>query len=198
MTKSLMGTKTLENLMKAFAGECQARTRYTYYASVAKKQGFEQIANIFTETAENEKEHAKKFMKWALVYTDNPCMVDISASYPLAYSEKDTRANLISAAEGEYEEWSDLYNNFEQIARDEGFPEIAETFHEIAEVEERHEKRYRKLAENIEKGIVFKRDVEVEWKCGNCGYIHKGKEAPDCCPACKHPQGFFEIFVETY
>ncbi len=198
MAKSLDGTQTLENLMKAFAGECQARTRYTYYSSVAKKQGFVQIANIFMETAENEKEHAKKFMKWALVYTDNPRMVDICASYPLAYSEKDTRANLIEAANGEHEEWSDLYNNFEQIAKDEGFPEIAETFHEIAEVEEHHEKRYRKLAANIENGLLFKRDTEVEWKCNNCGYIHKGTEAPDCCPACKHPQGYFEVFVENY
>ena len=200
MGKSLVGTKTLENLMKAFAGECQARTRYTYYASVAKKEGYVQIQNIFMETAENEKEHAKKFMKCMLAYTqgENPRMVDIAASYPLAYSDKDTQANLISAAEGEYEEWSDLYNNFSKIAKEEGFPDIAHTFDEIAEVEEHHEKRYRKLASNIEKGIVFSRDEEVEWKCDNCGYIHKGKSAPQLCPACTHPQGYFEIFVETY
>lgn len=200
MGKSLVGTRTLENLMKAFAGECQARTRYTYYASVAKKEGYVQIQNIFMETAENEKEHAKKFMKWMLAYTEgeNPRMVDIAAAYPLAYSDKDTHANLISAAEGEHEEWSDLYNNFAKIAHEEGFSDIAYTFEEVAEVEEHHELRYRKLAGNIEKGIVFKRDEEVEWKCNNCGYIHKGKEAPELCPACAHPQDYFEIFVETY
>ena len=200
MSKSLVGTKTLENLMKAFAGECQARTRYTYYSSVAKKEGYVQIANIFMETAENEKEHAKRFMKLALKYTpgENPRMVDISASYPLAYSDCDTKANLISAAEGEYEEWSDLYSSFSKEAQAEGFPEIAHIFTEIAEVEEHHEKRYRKLADNIEKGIVFKRDEEVEWKCNNCGYVHKGKSAPESCPACAHPQAHFEIFIETY
>lgn len=200
MAKSLVGTRTLENLMKAFAGECQASTRYTYYASVAKKQGYEQISSIFLETARNEIQHAKKFLKWAICYTEgeNPRMVDINASYPLAYSETDTLSNLKSAAEGEHEEWTELYNNFGDIAKEEGFPEIGHTFHEIAKVEERHERRYLKLAENIEKGIVFKRDEEVEWKCDNCGYIHKGKEAPEICPSCTHPQAFFEIFKQTY
>lgn len=200
MSKSLVGTKTLENLMKSFAGECQAATKYKYYASVAKKQGYVQISNIFLETSRNEIEHAKKFMKWAIQYTEgeNPRMVDINASYALAYSDSDTLANLRAAAEGEHEEWTELYNNFGDIAEEEGFPEIAYTFREIAEVEERHEKRYLKLAGNIEKGIVFERDHEVEWKCDNCGYIHKGKSAPQICPSCTHPQAHFEIFVETY
>ena len=200
MSKKLVGTRTLENLMKAFAGESQARTRYTYYSAVARKQGYIQIANIFLETAENEKEHAKKFMKWALEYTkgENPRMVEINASYPLAYSDSDTVANLKSAADGEYEEWAILYKEFGKVAKEEGFPEIGHTFHEISEVEEKHEKRYRKLAANIEKGLVFERDSEVEWKCINCGYVHKGKSAPDCCPACTHPQSYFEIFTENY
>ena len=139
-------------------------------------------------------------MKWAIQYTDgeNPRMVDINASYPLAYSDSDTLANLRAAAEGEHEEWTELYNNFGDIAKEEGFPDIAYTFHEIAKVEQRHEKRYLKLAGNIEKGIVFERDQEYEWKCDNCGYIHKGKSAPQICPSCTHPQSYFEIFVENY
>jgi rubrerythrin len=200
MAKSLVGTKTLENLMKAFAGECQASTRYAYYSSVARKAGYVQIANIFEETSGNEKEHAKKFMKWALEYTkgENPRMVEINASYPLAYSAGDTLANLKAAADGEHEEWTQAYVAFGKTAKEEGFPDVADTFTEIAEVEERHEKRYRKLAENIEKGVVFKREEIVEWKCNNCGYIHRGKSAPESCPACAHPQGYFELFVPAY
>jgi rubrerythrin len=200
MSKSLVGTKTLENLMKAFAGECQARTRYTYYSSVARKAGYVQIANIFMETAENEKEHAKKFMKWALEYTkgENPRTVNIAAGYPLAYAENDTLANLKAAAQGEHEEWTELYSAFARVSEDEHFPDIAHTFREIAEVEERHETRYLKLAANIETGAVFVREQEVEWKCNNCGYIHRGKNAPDSCPACAHPRGYFELFVESY
>ncbi len=200
MSKSLKGTKTLENLMKAFAGESQARTRYTYYATVAKKHGYVQIANIFMETAENEKEHAKRFMKCALMYSDGKdnVPVDIRATYPFAYSDTDTLMNLKMAAQGEHEEWSDLYDSFSKTAIEEGFADIARVFSEIAKVEEHHEKRYLKLAKNIENETLYKKDSAVEWKCDNCGYIHHGKEAPKSCPACAHPQNYFEVFVETY
>lgn len=192
--KSLRETKTAENLMKAFAGESQARNRYTYYASAAKKEGYVQIANIFTETAENEKEHAKVFMKFLLA-DFNGDTVNINASYPVAYG--DTKANLLAAAAGENEEWTELYPTFARIAEEEGFPQIAAAFRNIAEVEKHHEARYKKLAENIEKETVFKKDEKVLWKCVNCGYIFEGEGAPKVCPACLHPQGYFEVFVET-
>jgi rubrerythrin len=200
MSKSLVGTKTLENLMKAFAGESQARNRYTFYASVARKEGYVQIANIFLEAADNEKEHAKKFMKLAIEHTpgENPRQVEITASYPLAYDAAATLGNLKAAADGEHEEWTDAYPAFARTAKEEGFPDIAAVFTEIAEVEERHERRYRKLAANIETGGVFKKAAAVEWKCNNCGYIHKGEAAPLKCPACAHPQGYFEVFAENY
>ena len=193
--KSLKGTKTAENLMKSFAGESQARTRYTYYASEARKEGYVQIHNIFMETAENEKEHAKRFFKFL---NEDLCgeTVEINADYPVALG--DTKTNLKAAAEGENEEWTELYPKFADIAEEEGFAEIAYVWREIAEVEERHEIRFKKLLENIENNKVFKKDEEVEWKCNNCGYIHRGKSAPEKCPACAHPQGFFEVFVETY
>lgn len=193
--KSLKGTRTAENLMKAFAGESQARTRYTYYASQAKKEGYVQISNIFMETAENEKEHAKRFFKFL---NESLCgqAVEINAAYPVALG--DTKVNLKAAAEGENEEWTDLYPAFADVADEEGFPQIAHVFREIAEVEERHEARYRKLLSNIENNKVFEKDEEVEWKCNNCGYIHKGKSAPQACPACAHPMGYFEVFKETY
>jgi rubrerythrin len=193
--KSLKGTKTAENLMKSFAGESQARTRYTYYASQAKKEGYVQISNIFAETAENEKEHAKRFFKFL---NEDLCgeTVDINADYPVALG--DTKLNLKAAAEGENGEWTELYPKFADIAEEEGFPKIAYVWREIAEVEERHEIRFRKLLENIEDNKVFEKDEEVEWKCNNCGYIHKGKSAPEKCPACAHPKGYFEVFVETY
>ncbi|KNF09016.1 rubrerythrin [Gottschalkia purinilytica] len=193
--KSLKGTKTAENLMRSFSGESQARTRYTYYSSQAKKEGYVQIANIFYETAENEKEHAKRFYKFlnASLPGDE---VEIQASYPVALG--DTKLNLKAAAEGENDEWSKLYPSFADIADEEGFPEIAYVFREIAEVEERHEIRFRKLLSNIENDRVFKKDEEVEWKCNNCGYIHKGKSAPEVCPSCAHPIDYFEVFVETY
>lgn len=188
----LKGTRTEKNLLKAFAGESQARNRYTFFADVAKKEGYEQISGIFMETAENEREHAKVFFKY-LEGGD----VEIAASY-LAGKIGSTEENLLAAAEGEKMEWGKLYPDFSKTAREEGFAEIAESFDEIAEVEERHERRYRKLLENLEKGLLFKKDREVEWKCRNCGYIHRGREAPVICPACKHPQSYYELFVENY
>jgi len=193
--KSLKGTRTAENLMKSFAGESQARTRYTYYASQAKKDGYVQISNIFMETAENEKEHAKRFFKFL---NEDLCgeAVEITADYPVALG--DTKTNLKAAAEGENEEWTELYPKFAEIAEEEGFPKIAYVWREIAEVEERHEIRFKKLLENIEENKVFEKDEIVEWKCNNCGYIHRGKSAPQKCPACDHPIDHFEVFVETY
>lgn len=193
--KSLKGTKTAENLMKAFAGESQARNRYTYYASIAKKEGYVQIQNIFLETADNEKEHAKRFFKFFNEDMQGEA-VEITASFPVGMA--DTKANLLAAAEGENEEWEDLYPAFADVADEEGFPEIAEVFRKVADAEKRHETRYRKLLDNVKNNKVFKKDTEVEWKCNNCGYIHKGKEAVDLCPACAHPQAHFEVFVETY
>ena len=193
--KSLHGTKTAENLLKAFAGESQARNRYTYYASTAKKENYVQIANIFTETADNEKEHAKRFYKF-LMGSVNGEMVEMTASYPVAMG--DTKSNLLAAAEGEKEEWGELYPTFATVAEEEGFDDIACVFRNIAEVEKHHEARYRKLYANVIADEVFKKPVEVEWKCGNCGYIHKGSSAPVSCPACAHPQGYFEVFVEAY
>ncbi len=193
--KSLEGTQTAENLMKAFAGESQARMRYTYYASQAKKDGYVQIQNIFLETAENEKEHAKRFFKFLNESLEGQG-VDIEANYPVGLSE--TKDNLRWAAEGENEEWTDLYPAFADKADEEGFPQVAVVFREIAEAEERHERRFRKILSNIEEGRVFSRDTEVEWKCNNCGYIAEGKSAPQVCPSCDHPQDHFELFVETY
>lgn len=193
---SLKGTKTAENLMKSFAGECQARTRYTYYSSIAKKQGYVQISNIFMETAEQEKEHAKKFYKYLKEdFIDEA--IEITASYPVSFHE-DTMANLKAAAAGENEEWTELYPEFAKVAREEGFEAIATTFERISEVEKTHEARYNKLAKNIEEGKVFKKDEKVLWKCLNCGHIHEGEEAPKLCPTCVHPQGYFEVFVEAY
>ncbi len=190
--KDIKGTKTEKNLLASFAGESQARNRYTYFASVAKKAGFEQIAAIFLETADNEKEHAKRFFK-LLEGGD----IEITASYPAGIIG-DTVQNLEAAAAGENLEWTKLYKEAESTARKEGFEEIAVQFKEIAEVEEEHEKRYRKLVENLKKGKVFKKDIVVKWKCRNCGYVHEGKEAPEVCPSCAHPQAFYEILCENY
>ncbi len=192
MGKSVKGTKTEKNLLASFAGESQARNRYTYFASVAKKAGFEQIAAIFLETAENEKEHAKMFFKF-LEGGD----LEITAAYPAGIIG-DTGANLVAAAAGENLEWTKLYKAAEETAREEGFKEVAEVFKEIAEVEEEHEKRYRKLLKNVEEGKVFKKDDIVKWKCRNCGYVHEGKEAPEKCPACVHPQAHYELLCENY
>ncbi|VVB77983.1 Rubrerythrin [uncultured archaeon] len=190
--KSIKGSETEKNLLKAFAGESQARNRYTYFASVAKKEGYEQISAIFTETAENEKEHAKVFFKYL---EGSP--VEITAIYP-AGKIATTEENLLAAANGEKEEWSSLYPEFEKIARKEGFNEVAVSFKEIAEVEEQHEKRYKKLLDNIKKKQVFKKPTAAKWKCRNCGYVHEGKDAPDSCPACKHPQSYYEVLEENY
>ncbi len=192
MTKSIKGTRTEQNLLKAFAGESQARNRYTYFAGAARKEGFEQIANIFMETAENEKEHAKVFFSY-LEGGD----VEITAAYP-AGKIGDTAANLKAAADGEKMEWSVLYTEFEKTAKEEGFSAVAISFKEIAEVEQFHEKRYRKLLENVSSGEVFKKKVTVKWHCTNCGYTHEGPEAPKSCPACRHPQSYYELLAENY
>ena len=188
----LKGSSTEKNLLKAFAGESQARNRYTFFASVAKKEGFEQISAIFHETADNEKEHAEVFFKHL-----EGGEVEIKAGYP-AGKIGSTAENLLAAAEGEKMEWGTLYPEIEKVAREEGFKEVAESFEEIAEVEEQHEKRYRKLLENVKNGTVFKRNSEVKWKCRNCGYVHTGKEAPETCPACKHAQSYYELLAENY
>ncbi|PLX10261.1 MAG: rubrerythrin family protein [Marinilabiliales bacterium] len=190
--KSLKGTKTEQNLLKAFAGESQARMRYDYFAKQAKKEGLEQIAAIFDETALNEKEHAKRFFKFL-----EGGMVEITAAYP-AGKIGTTSENLIAAAEGENEEWTELYPEFADIAEAEGFKEVAIAFRMIARVEKAHEDRYRKLAKNLEDGIVFERDGVFIWKCRNCGYIHEGKKAPKTCPACQHSQSYFEIKESNY
>jgi len=194
----LKGAKTAENLLKAFAGESQARNRYTYYASVADKEGYKQIKNLFIETADNEKEHAKRFYKFLLegFKGELPVAIEITASFPVAQGT--TLDNLKAAAGGEYEEWSELYPAFAKIAAEEGFPEVAAAFTMIASAEKRHETRFIKLADNIQKQQVFKKDEKTLWKCGNCGYIHEGSSAPDECPACVHPQAYFEVFAETY
>jgi rubrerythrin len=192
MEKSIKGTRTEKNLLAAFAGESQARNRYTYFAGIAEKEGFLQVAEIFRETSENEKEHAKKFFKFL-----EGGMVEIQASYPAGILAC-TLDNLKAAAGGEHEEWKKLYPESGRIAREEGFPEIAETFENIAKVEMAHEKRYLKLAENIDKKQVFKKPLTVKWKCRNCGFIHEGPEAPLSCPACKHPQKYFELLAENY
>ncbi len=190
--KSIKGTKTEKNLLASFAGESQARNRYTYFAGVAKKAGYEQIAAMFLETADNEKEHAKRFFK-LLEGGD----LEIAASYPAGVIG-DTQVNLEASAAGENLEWTKLYKDAEDTARQEGFEKIAVQFKEIAEVEEQHEKRYRKLLKNIKEGKVFKKDKVVKWKCRNCGYVHEGKEAPEECPACAHPQAYYELLIENY
>jgi rubrerythrin len=192
LKKSIKGTKTEKNLLTAFAGESQARNRYTFFASQARKEGYEQIANIFTETAGNEKEHAEIFFKY-LEGGD----VEIQAAYPAGIIG-DTLTNLKAAADGEKMEWTEIYAAFEKTAREEGFNEIAISFKEIAEVEEFHEGRYRKLAVDVSNGEVFKKKAAVKWHCTNCGYIHEGTEAPGVCPACKHPQAYYELLAENY
>ncbi|MFA4889045.1 MAG: ferritin family protein [Candidatus Omnitrophota bacterium] len=192
MAKSLKGTKTEQNLLKAFAGESQARNRYTYFASAARKEGYEQIANIFIETAGNELEHAKVFFKH-LEGGD----VEITAVYP-AGAIKDTKKNLEEAAAGENMEWTALYSDSSKTAKDEGFSEVARAFEQIAKVERFHESRYRKLINNLANQEVFKKKNPVKWHCINCGYVIEGSEAPKECPACKHPQPFYEVLAENY
>ena len=190
--KSIKGTKTEQNLLKSFAGESQARGRYVYFASIAKKEGYEQIAAIFNETAEQEKEHAKRFFKFL-----EGGMVEITASYPAGILST-TVENLKAAAAGENEEWSELYPEFAKVADEEGFPQIAEAFRRIATVEAGHEARYLKLYERMINGTVFEDEEEIEWQCRNCGYIHKGKKAPEVCPACQHPKAYFERKKNNY
>jgi len=191
MSKSIKGTKTEKNLLKAFAGESQARNRYTYFGSAAKKEGYIQISNIFIETAENELEHAKVFFKY-LEGGDT----EITASYP-AGAIKDTLVNLEEAAAGENMEWTTLYQDFAKTAKDEGFLDVARSFEQIAKVEKFHESRYRKLINNISAGEVFKKKAAVKWHCINCGYVIEADQAPEECPACKHPRGFYEVLAEN-
>ena len=192
MAKSVKGTQTEKNLLTSFAGESQARMRYTYFASVAKKEGYEQIAAIFTETADQEKEHAKRMFKWL-----EGGMVEITASYPAGVIGT-TLENLQEAAAGEHEEWSLDYPKFADIADEEGFPEIALMYRNIAIAEKGHEERYRAFIQNIETASVFAKEGEVVWQCRNCGFIYTGKEAPQVCPACLHPQAYFEVKKSNY
>jgi len=189
---SIKGTKTEQNLLKSFAGESQARNRYWFFSSVAKKEGYEQIAALFLETAENEMEHAKVFFKY-LEGGD----LEITAGYP-AGRIGTTAENLLAAAEGEKMEWSVLYPDFADVAEAEGFADVATSYREIAEVEARHEARYRKLLTNVEAKKVFSKDAPIKWKCRNCGYVFEGKDAPEICPACQHPQCYYEVFTEPY
>lgn len=192
---SLKGTETAKNLMFAFANEAQAVLRYTYAASQAKKDGYVQMKNIFEETARNESEHAKRFYKF-LREEFQLEKIPVEGDFPVVYG--DTVQNLKGAIEGENAEAESLYPHFADVAEKEGFKDVARHFREIAEVEEAHRNRFQKLLSNIENDRVFKRDTEVLWKCNNCGYIHRGKTAPKKCPACDHPQSYFEVFVETY
>jgi rubrerythrin len=188
----LKGTRTEKNLLAAFAGESQARNRYTYSAGAAKKEGYEQIAAIFLETAENEKEHAKLFFTFL-----EGGMVEFAAAFP-AGPIGTTAENLRAAAEGEHEEWSRLYPGFADVAEQEGFPSAAAAFRYISRVEIEHEKRYRALLKNVEEGRVFAKDAPSHWKCRNCGYHHEGAGVPEKCPACLHPKSFFELLTENY
>ena len=192
MAKSIKGTKTEKNLLAAFAGESQARNRYTFFASAAKKEGYEQISRFFMETAENEKEHAKVFFKYL-----EGGEVEITAAFP-AGVVGDTKSNLEAAAAGENMEWTILYVEAANVAKEEGFPEVARSFEQIAKVEKFHENRYRKLAANIAESGVFKKKVKSKWHCINCGYVHEGVEAPNECPACRHPQSYYEVLAENY
>jgi len=192
MTKSLKGTKTEQNLLKSFAGESQARNRYEFFASVAKKEGYEQIAAIFMETASQEKEHAKRFFKFL-----EGGAVEITAAYP-AGKIGTTKENLKAAAEGENEEWTALYPAFEATAREEGFPEIATAYKMIARVEAEHERRYLKLLQNVSEDKVFMKDGKVWWKCMNCGYVYESEKALETCPACLHPKSFMQVREENY
>ena len=192
MATSLKGTKTEQNLLKSFAGESQARNRYEFFASVAKKEGYEQIAAIFTETANQEKEHAKRFFKFL-----EGGITEITAKYP-AGKISTTSQNLKAAAEGENEEWTELYPHFEQIAREEGFPEVATAYKMIAKVEAEHERRYLKLLQNISEDKVFIKDGKVWWKCINCGYVYQSEKALENCPACLHPKAYMQLKEENY
>ncbi len=186
------GSRTEKNLLAAFAGESQARTRYTFFANAAKKEGYEQISAIFQETSDNEKEHAQLFFNHL-----KGGMVEITAAYPAGVVGS-TPQNLLAAAEGEKLEWGSLYPNFAQIANEEGFKDVAQTFTMVAKVESYHERRYRKLLASVEQEAVFKKDSPIKWKCRNCGYVLEAGQAPERCPVCDHPKSFFEVWVENY
>ncbi|MDH5686625.1 MAG: rubrerythrin family protein [Candidatus Bathyarchaeota archaeon] len=188
----LKESRTEKNLLATFAGESQARTRYTFFASVAKKEGYEQIASIFQETADNEKEHAQLFYGHL-----RGGVVEIAAAYPAGVIGS-TSENLREAAEGEKLEWGTLYPDFAEVAEDEGFKDVARTFRSVAKVENYHERRYRKLLANVEQGKVFKKDSPIKWKCRNCGYVFEGREAPEKCPVCDHARSYFEVWCENY
>lgn len=188
----LKGSRTEKNLLAAFAGESQARTRYTFFASVAKKEGYEQISGIFQETSDNEKEHAQLFFKHLKGGT-----VEITAAYPAGVIGS-TAENLKAAADGEKLEWGTLYPGFALVAEEEGFQEVGRTFRMVAKVESYHERRYRKLLQNVEQESVFKKDSPIKWKCRNCGHVYEGSEASEKCPVCDHPRSFFEVWVENY
>lgn len=190
--KSVKGTRTEQNLLKSFAGESQARMRYNYFASAAKKEGYEQIAGVFAETADQEKEHAKRFFKFL-----EGGMLEITASFPAGIIGT-TKQNLEEAAAGEYEEWHDLYSEFADIADEEGFSAIATVWRKIAEVEKEHERRYRILLQRVTEEKVFEREEPISWQCRNCGYVHTGKEAPEVCPVCAHPRAYYEPMKENY
>ena len=192
MSKSIKGTQTEKNLLTSFAGESQARMRYTYFASAAKKEGYEQISAIFAETADQEKEHAKRMFKYL-----EGGSVEITASYPAGVIGT-TLENLQAAAAGEHEEWSADYPHFADVAEEEGFPEIAQMYRNIAVAEKGHEERYQAFVNNIQAASVFAKEGEVVWQCRNCGFIYTGKEAPKVCPACLHPQAYFEVKKENY
>jgi len=188
-------SKTMQNLMNSFAGESQARNRYTYFTSIAKKAGYEQIAALFQDTADNEKEHAKIFYKHLVKYLGE-AVVNVNGTFPVVLG--DTLVNLKSAIAGENEEWTKLYPEAAKTADEEGFPEVAESFRQIAQAEKEHEIRYAALAKNIEGGSVFKKDKPVRWRCRNCGRVVEGSEAPEKCPTCDHPQSYFELIAENY
>ncbi len=188
----LKGSRTEKNLLAAFAGESQARTRYTFFASIAKKEGYEQISSIFQETADNEKEHAELFFKHL-----RGGIVEITAAYPAGIIGS-TSENLQAAAEGEKLEWGTIYPNFAEVAKEEGLEDVAETFRNVAEVEKYHERRYLKLLANVKQGKVFKRDSSIKWKCRNCGHVYEGSEAPEKCPVCDHAKSYFEVWCENY
>ena len=190
-------TETFSNLSKAFAGESQARNRYSFFGGVAKKEGYQHIQAVFEETAANEREHAQVFYKLLVAHTmDETQVIHVDADYPLVY--KDTLTNLRAAAAGEREEWAEIYSTFGAIANKEGFTDIAKAFQTIAEVEKHHMTRFEHYADEIEKGTLYKKESPAVWKCTNCGYIHEGPEAPESCPACAHAQGYFEELPEKY
>ena len=189
----LKGSKTEQNLLKAFAGESQARNRYTFYAKAAQKDGYEQIAAIFLQTAEHERQHAKRYFKHL-----EGGVVEITAAYPAGPLEGTTAEHLAAAAAGEHEEWTDLYPAFAAVAEEEGFKDVATSFRMVAKAEVMHEERYRRLLDTVEKSTVFEKPEKVRWVCRKCGFVHEGTKAPKVCPTCTHPQPYFEVFAENY